>query len=663
MAREPVYRAGTDPGNTPAVPGVSAEAMGAGVGRAIGNLGQATENFAQAVQQREREVEAADVGVRVAELNGEIDVLAQERRENAAAGGAGHTEGVIEEFDRRATETLAGIRNDRVRRAYSDQLARDRARILSREDGWQRGASIEHRVERVDRAGTLIANGQATDPTPEGLEAGLEQIETQVSAMGLSADLTDATIREQQRKVVAAWGNAMVEINHGALIEVIDEGALNAYLEPEDIDRLRDGAMVEGRRLAAAERARQATVAAEARETLSLFNRRIAAGDEPSDAEFDEMAELATAIGDEGRLFDVQVARQEVRVNRETSTWTPIQFEQAINTLRQKGEDRTTAENIQLRQLEQIRASRVSEFVNDPHGAAARGGSAPPPVDWANPTAAQLDARASWARGFAQANGLVSIPYLSTEEMRPLEERLEQGAPGLVEVARTLRTQWGTRAAGQIAQQLQPNDRDLQLMVGLPITTQNLFVRGAEARRGNSSLFDRQVAAEVFAEHSSAIPQALRPAVFEAAANISSGLRDNYNEVDFDEDTFVRAIEYAMGGTGPRNDIRGGLGEWQDDPIWLPPDLTQGDFEERLARATGQAFVEAAVDGQGNPHQQAPRYMGADGRPGGPISPEQLRQLRFETVSPGVYRLVGPIGGALVDADGRQWQFDVRRLP
>jgi hypothetical protein len=39
-----------------------------------------------------------------------------------------------------------------------------------------------------------------------------------------------------------------------------------------------------------------------------------------------------------------------------------------------------------------------------------------------------------------------------------------------------------------------------------------------------------------------------------------------------------------------------------------------------------------------------------------------LKEYRLETVNPGLYRLVGPDGGHVVDSQGQPFQFDIREL-
>lgn len=663
MARQPVLRAGTNPGGTPAIGGASAEAFGASVGAGISAIEGSVQNLKAAQKQRARELEAADAAVRMAEMVGNQDVFIQEQRQIAEAGGRGHTKKITDWFDSDEKEFLESIQDDRVREIYTQRLAERRARILAQEDGWERGQSVAYRVQQVDRTGTLLANNMATNPSPEGLEDALDQVETMAEAMSVVPEIRERVVREQQRKVAAAWGNSMMEENPAALEDVLKSGALNSYLEPGDIDALRDGAKVEVRRLEAVERARQAEIEAQAREKISLFLKRVSAGDQPTDAEFKEHEELAKQIGDSGRLFDVQVVKQELFINRETRDWTPQQFEMAIRDLRAKGDKRSTNENIRLKQLEAIASQRVSEFVDDPQKAAASGGNPAPAIDWADPTRKQFRDRANWARGFAKANGLVNVPYLSKEEMRPLKTRMGQGAAGMVEVATQLNKQWGVRVAGQIARQLAPGDRTMEILVGLPEVYAVNFQRGAEALKRNENFFDSADANEEFMEVQDAIPAGLRPAVFEVAKNLSAAAHDRAGQNSFDPDVFRIAIGMAMGGVGRGSNQRGGLGNWKGGNVWLPRSLSRADFERRMGTAKVEHFTAASVTESGAIRKFKPRYMGANGKPGRVVTTKELRNMELRTVSPGIYQAVGPLGGILVDSKGRPWQFDARKLP
>jgi hypothetical protein len=80
-------------------------------------------------------------------------------------------------------------------------------------------------------------------------------------------DLKAKLVKEQQRKIAVAFGNGLQEQNPHALIEALDKGTLNDYLEPEDIKTLRSGGMVEIRRLEAADRQKRNQEKADASST------------------------------------------------------------------------------------------------------------------------------------------------------------------------------------------------------------------------------------------------------------------------------------------------------------------------------------------------------------------------------------------------------------
>lgn len=660
MAREPVYRAGVSPGGSPVYSGANAEAFGAGIGRAITNIGEGIDR----IKQIDRDREASQAGVDMAKVTGDLDVYAQQQRDQAAAGGDGHTEAVNLEIDKMTEAALSQIKDKRVRAAYRERYAEFKSRVVTRETSWQSAARVDNLVTGIDETGTIYANQQATAPTPEGLDLALGNVDTQVGLLEASEDLKHKLAREQKRKIVVAWGNAMVDQDHATLGAAIKSGVLNPFLEPEDIERLSSGVHVEGRRQEAAAKAQRSADEADAREKISLFNRRVEAGDMPSDDEFAAHSQLAKTYGLTGQEFDVGVKHSEVVVNRETRDWTPVQFDQAINDLRAKGDKLSTAENVQLAQLEKIRGGRVQDFVNNPQGYAARIGKPAPALDWESASQGAVDARVTWARSMARSAGLPNPPYLSGEEMRPLRERADQGAAGKLDVSQQLRQRFGAGVGAEIARQLEPDDKAMQLMVGLPDVTATRYGLGIQARARNPKLFNRDDALEIFQEYASAIPAELRTPVFEAASNIASAIVDQKGGDEFDKGAFRDAVNWATGATSRAGaDFTGGIGDWKGNKIWLPSRVSMASFNTRIARANGAQIVGAAVNERGEPTNMAARYMGTDGRPGRNLEPAEWKQLQFETVSPGVYRVRGPIGGVLVDGKGRPWMFDVRRLP
>lgn len=658
---EGVYRAGTNPGGSPALPGAGAEAFGAGIGQAVAATGDAlhrakVEEKRLEVQQT-RQNQAADAGVQLATIQGETSADVAQMRDNAGPGAAGHRDAVAAHLDHRLETFLGGITDERVRNAYRQQAADYRARVFGEEDGWERRQGVEYRVQNIDTQGTLLANEQAARPTIDGMTASLGQIASSVAMQELPANVRQRVVREQQRKVVVAWGNATQLTDHEGLIRVLDAGTLNGYLEPDDIDRLRSGALVEGRRQEAAARAVQAQGEAQARETVRLFNARISAGDQPSDAEFDATRQLATQFGLGVEVFNLGVSQSRVLINRETRDWTPSQFEATINALRAKGDKRSTGENVRLEQLEAIRPSRVQQFNSDPQGHAANIGNPAPALDLGHPTTAAVNARVTWAQGYAQANGMVDPPYLSALELKPFQDRVQQGPAGRLEVAQTLRATFGAAIASRIARQVDPNNRALFLATGLPTTTANTYTRGLDALGRNRALSDAAQEQEVFAEVAPAIPQALRTPVFEAARAIAAGLVDNQHGDKWNEDTYRNALHLALGATSGNNgNLVGGIGYWNRGPLWLPPGVGQAELERRVSRANGEAMARAAGGNGAHYYDTARNRVGRD------VYSGEIRSMQWETVRPGVYRVRGPVGGYLVDSKGRPWELDVGKL-
>lgn len=641
------YNSQVAPGGTPAYAGATAEQFGAGLGVALENVGEAVDRL----KERHQQDQAASAGLQFAKDSGDIDTIAQQQRDsNPNPGAAGHTDAVIGELDKRAQASLGQITDRRVRQVYEQQYAELRTRVHGREDAWESGQRIDRQVSDFDQAGTQLANNQATAPTADGFAEGLTAIDRQAHLQIPNADLANKAALEQKRKLATAWGNAMVRTDRPTLSAVLDKGLLNPYLEPKDIESLRSGIQVEDRHDAAEARAKAAQAEAQTRESLTNFGHRIELGDQPSDAEFAQMEKAATTLPDQGgKLFDVQAWHSQVQINRETRDWTPAQFNLELNNLRAKGDKRTTAENIQLKQLETIAPSRVSAFNSDPQGWAANSGAPAPGLDHPQELVA-------WARSLRKSAGLGYTPYLSEAQAQPLKERIASGGPaGVVEVAGELRNTFqDAGVAGEIARQW--GNKDLELLVGLQTSTAAMVARGASVISRNPKLVSDPDNADtfnrVFDDVAGAIPADLRTPVFNAAKRIWAAKADEVHADGPSDSGFRSAISAAMGRAGGA----GGLGEFRGKRLWLAPGMAQGDFETRLARANIHELDQAAG---GSP----PFYTGTNGKPTTAIDFRAHPETRLETVAPGVYRLLDARGHAFVDKAGKPWLLDTGKLP
>lgn len=647
--------------------GASPEAFGAAVGRGLEQAGDTLDRSIHQLRERDRDTQAADAGVELARASTLIDNQATDARDNAQPGGAGHSEGVVKTIDQVTADNLARIKDPHVRQVFEQRYADLRDRVGTREYAWEATKRVGKLVGDVDEQGTQYANAQASSPNVGSMVQSLHDVHATVDVLALSADEKEKITREQQRKIVGAFGNSLQDKDPHALIEMLDKGTLNEYLEPEDIKTLRSGGMVEIRRLEAADRQKRSQAEADARERIQLIGKRISGGDyNVSDGDFQAAAADAKKYGLDGPAFDLADWKDKRDVVRETRDWNPLTWHHEINALSAKGDKLTTAEGVRLKHLQEVGGPAIERFNADPYAAAATAGNPAPDVDWSNPDPSAVQNRVAWARSYASASGLQNVPYLNNDELKALRDRVGQGAAGEVEIAADLRKTFGVGIGTDVAKQLDKGNKNLQLFVGLEPQAAVLVRQGIDALKTNPKLFaagegDADRAREVFAEYASGIPQELQGPIAEAAKNITAaaGARVHRASLEGDEfeATYRNAIQRAAGqiGTGP--DRTGGFVNWNGRRAWLPPTMGQAEFQQRLSRAGPENWKHVGAS--------APYYQGPNGKLT-PLSDNQLKQLgryTLESVSPGIFQPVGPDGGHVVDEHGRPWSFDVRKLP
>jgi hypothetical protein len=658
------YRSQVEVKSTP-LGGASAESFGGGAARGMIQAGESIDRAIHEIKEKRRDNEAAEAGLELSMIATEIDKAAIDGRASAAPGGDGHTESVQKLFDQRAGEAIGKIRDRRVRQVMQGRFAALREQVLGREYGWQASARVDKLAQDIDDMGSTLASGQASNPDTAGLAISIDTVEASIEAMDLPADLKTRLKKEQQRKVAVAWGNAMQVKDPALLMGALERPEFAQFLEGSDINTLRGGALVETRRAEAAERARLARERAAFIESATDLKQRVADGYIPTDEELGKLEVGAKTYADAGVAWDAGMMRTERDFNRESEDWTPVQWRDERNTLLAKGEKRSQAENIRLQLIEKKIGGAISEINNDPHAFAARSGDPAPALDFNNPASAQ--GRVTWARAHARANGLADPPYLSVDEIKLFQDRAAQGPAGQLEVASTMRRTFGIAVASQIVRQIDPQNRDMALMVGLPTRVGELYKRGVEAQKAGSVKLgagdeDQQMIRDTFAEYMRGIPTDLQPAVLNAAKAITAGMAAEFGNTNPSgeelQEAFRAAVQRAGGRGGKVNDWNapGGFAEYNGRYAWLPPTMSSNEFIRTMSRADGQAWARAAGSD--------PYYQGSDGRltKMSDAQVARLKDYRLETVNPGEYRLIGPDGGHVVGKDGKPFQFDVRKL-
>lgn len=662
------YRPQTSPGGSTALSGASPGAFGAGLGEGLESLGGTVNRIGEKMKAQRQDADATAAGLEFAQVQTEIGKAQVDAELNAAPGGAGHEEAMTKIADERIAKALGNIRDPHVRNAFSEQYARLRSKTVGDAYAFEASSRADKMATDFGEMGSTLAKGVSVARDPEGLQISLETVATAGGALNVSDALKQKLIRSEQHKIAIAYGDATVNEDPHLLVGdgkqfkgLLADQRFNRYLQPEDIDRLRDGAEAEIRRQEAAARQKANLADAQTREEWSAFKTLVSGGYDPTDEDFakwtPKIQALNNGAGDASILAELKVRQSSAGINRETKPWLPQQYDAEINRLAAKGDKATPAEQIRLKQLRDIAPTRKAAFQNDPFAWAAQTGHPAPQVDWSNP--ASVQARVTWARSMQKQTGLTYVPYLDNNEKAQLKAELDKGPVGQVSVASQLRSGLGVAAGTEVARQL-GGGRELELLVGLPEATAQSYKRGVDAVGQNGKLFDNNRAAELFNEYRAAIPGDLQGPVFNMARAIAadSAARAGHTDLKDDrafDDIFRAAVNRAGGALGGGSSSSGGFAQWRGRRLWLPPNMTGDEAQRRITRSAPAAWVKA---GNGEPY-----YRIASGRLV-KLPPEQLRHLseyQLETVNPGVY--VPTVGGkALVTKDGKPWSFDIRRL-
>lgn len=668
--REEIYRGSGEVGRSTPQPMADADTFGAAIGRGVSQLTGALHKAKVQDLQREFQSDYSAALVGLADLTKQADVARNTAREEASLDAAGHAERVTGDLKGLSENYLGTIANPRIRERLTPQVDSLIGRIHGDEDGWQRG----RRAGAIGQNAADAANGFSSqlqnNPDPAVLETSLEAGEAFIaSTAGDNPALADKVRRYWNDTVATGFARGLIEANPAGAAEVLQSGALDRYFADPDTKATLLNQAQTGVRMADADlRRKQAQAEAELREQVNIFKQGLTAGNEPDDKEFDALLGQAKTLGLDAVVTDLSLAKNDLHIKRETRNWTPGEWNGAIAELKAKGDKRTPEEDIRLTAFERLRPGAISTFNSNPQEAAAAAGMPAPQVDvWGEPSRQEVDGLRAWAKSYRQTAGLSYTPFLNTDQIKAARERVQSGAVGALAVASKLSATFGVADAAEIARQIGPDNRDLQLMVGLHPSIAARYERGIDALKRNSKLFgadadDAAKVQEVFAEYASAIPQEMRTPIFEAAKMVAAGTADWTGAAELSGDDLERmfraSLQRAAGQLG-RGDGSGtgGFGKWNDRFVWLPRDMAGGDFARRVSRADRAKWIKAAG---GEPY-----YQGPNGKQQ-PVPEDWYARFKAApllTVRPGVYRPLGRDGGILRHKDGRPWEFDVRRLP
>lgn len=634
-----------------------ANAFGADVGRAMAKVGDSLHRSEiqafQIERQQKADQEAADFNARFAAARERMDKLSIDSRSNAGPGAAGHSQAMADAWKAESEQLLQGLTESRLINSAKGQMAEFGSRLRSSEYEYEQGARIGKLVADQKSASDVAANRarQAHDPKSfaEEISLGRQGIEALV---GVPEKVKQELIQHHEQSVAVGFINGLNDTNPKGALALIDSGAFNEMLTPQQLDQARNGAMIEVRRADAAAQHQQQLQTAALRDQVSTLKTQISAGVQVPDAQLADVQSRLSALGDNSAATEIGVLRVEAGVRREADVWKPEQYDSEINRLAAK-DKRTADEDIRLKVLRGMRPSAVSTFNNNPGEWAAKNGAPPPTIDLDNP--ATFAARASWARSVTATTGR-QTPFFNDAEVRQLRDEASVSQQGMVDVANKLAALGGLDAR-RAARQVLPNDPMLGRMVSIDGDSRAAALRGAAVRKTNKAIVDGQAAQEVashFYDILGAAAQSFDQGEVGAALEVAKNLyadakaRQGVNDWDGRADDLNPYINVALGGKkGADGFWRGGLGRWNDVPMLLPDNWTQGAFDRVLSQ------VRFRPDSKNGP-------VWADGKP---MSATDLRRYVPVRRADGRYEFHDKRGGTVArQRNGAIYALDIEAV-
>lgn len=391
-------------------------------------------------------------------------------------------------------------------------------------------------------------------------------------------------------------------------------------------------------------------------ETLRLANDGVPV---PLDA-LDRARDGAKAAGKDALAYGLGVARVKVALSSEHKADTPTELQDDINTLSAritKAGDKAKPEELIARDhLISMRDKASSALKADPLSwAAGAWGIQVPPLDWDKPDS--LGQRMKVARMVSQRTG-APLAFLTDEEAQPLQQKIESGPAGQLEVLAQIK-RFGAQGAPAAARQLAPNNDGFRVAAGLATLPSQALARdasrdaiiGADSLKAYPEIFDKAKAQDIYSELAPAmrlLPAEMQAGVFAAATNIYAARMSRENKHEWDKDSWPGAISAALGGGMDRGVKRGGLGTWRGEPTILPYGWSQSDLEATIGRADEASLIKAAGG----------RAVWADGTP---VPTKRLKQLHLVPDGDGTYR-VSDGNGYLMREGGGAFRLDVKKL-
>lgn len=587
---------------------VSPEAYGGGLGRSIGEAGQVFHqgqiNDYKIQRAATADAEATDFARRFAEFRLSMDETVRATRNSAAPGGVGHTEAMRQAYEKGRETLFAGLTEDSVKRQAEQQFIAFGSSLLEREGTWAEGKRVAKTLDDAQVYSDIGANRVRALPDQNAYQDESALADAYIDGLNVDEDTRRKLKRETHQKYAISFLNGRIDDNPAVARGLIDAGAFNDVLEPQQLEQLRSGADVEIRRVQAQAEHEANMQKAAVREQIATLKEADSQGLEVDPARIDQLIQAAAAMGDTSAALELDGIKANNAFAKVYRAMTPVQREQRIAALSGK-EKRTDQED---RELQYARSGAVSamdsDFNNDPVGYAAKygtGSSVPPVLDPADPQS--VAKRLEWRRQYSAATGR-PVPVFSNNELVPLRERVTSGAAGRREVLKGLDAMPSAERA-VAARQIMPNDVSFRHESLIRPFARSTVFEGREKLAADRTFLtpDRKApggdrAHQLLGIARSEIDFALRNAGPEEASAVkqiseqwlAGWLASKGRNINSLTPGDIRnAATLALGGYyKPNGGYLGGIGHWAGgQPYALPDDLDHGSFQILVTRQRG----------------------------------------------------------------------------
>ncbi|WP_414902460.1 hypothetical protein ACMT1E_04320 [Sphingomonas flavalba] len=560
------------------LPNVDPDAYGVGAARAVGAVGEQMLQIARLEDQRDVQAKMADRAAAMAKLQAELRAEIDTMRQNAGPGAAGHEEAVGNLIDKRVADFMGTIDDRRVLQALTPDVARIAGGAKVDEQRFAVGMRVKKQVDDYEVAERQFGANVYADYNGTNQQTALSALYTTIDSTSMPADHKEK-LRQSARRTIhgAAWQGFRQDDPEGALA-LIDEGFLNEDFSADEIVQLRRTAEADvARARVAADREAAKLVAAQKDEEETVLA-RVGDGVDYDPAELGAMAARAAARGDSHRadqLREAQVTALAVAPYRAASA---VQITGALARIEADPKWRTSADKVRMHTaLSRLRDERRTEEPN----------IAPP--NWTDP--ASIDAYERAMRVDAAERQMPVPTYLSKDMRAQLAPMME--TPGGRREVLGLLSRMSQPAAFSAARELAPNDRVFQLAATLPDHARTLALSGRDALATNPDLAPPAAVTMAFNRRAAIALRGfdtdMSRAAREVAAAITAAMLSNAGQKRWDPDTFEQATTIALGGGYRGGQQLGGIGSWRRQPILLPDDMSQPEFDRRLSRLSGPA--------------------------------------------------------------------------